>query len=241
MPHEGDNGVAGAARRREADTLRHLASIKSTTKDAGLVLSRLVSANDVAARLLSLRTLLQACVNADPSMSSIGFLAPLSDAQADEYWTAIGSLLDRPQPSVFLFVVTSPSPSSALSIDDNDNDNDNTAPATAAVAGETAVLGTIQVLTIPKANHSHRAEVAKLLVRPSARRMGLASMLMAHAEAFAKHTLDKKLLTLDTMSTTPARDFYLRTGWTEWGQCPSYAAMADGSLGMTSFFHKFLE
>lgn len=84
-----------------------------------------------------------------PSTSSIGFLAPLSDADADQYWRSLGASLGT---TCHLFVLNDP---------DGDDDDDQ---ATAA---------SVQLLTDPKVTHAHRGEVAKLLVRPSARRRGL--------------------------------------------------------------------
>lgn len=174
---------------------------------------------DIEAHLPSLRSLLQSCVNTDPSTSSIGFLAPLSDADADHYWRSLGPGLGT---TCHLFVMSDP----------------------AAGEGRTQekgeVAATAQLLTIPKATHAHRGEVAKLLVRPAGRRSGLGRGMMAHVEAFARDELGLRVLTLDTETETPALDFYRGTGWVEWGTCPDYAAFADGRLGSATFFFKSL-
>jgi hypothetical protein len=55
----------------------------------------------------SLRALLQLCVNTDPAASSIGFRAPLPDA--DAYWSeSVAAKLDVPPADkpIHLFVVT---------------------------------------------------------------------------------------------------------------------------------------
>lgn len=169
---------------------------------------------DIEAHLPSLRSLLQSCVNTDPSTSSIGFLAPLSDADADHYWRSLGASLGT---TCHLFVMSDP----------------------AAGEGE-EVAATAQLLTIPKATHAHRGEVAKLLVRPAGRRSGLGRGMMAHVEAFARDELGLRVLTLDTETDTPALAFYRGTGWVEWGTCPDYAAFADGRLGSATFFYKSL-
>ncbi|KAF3761657.1 hypothetical protein M406DRAFT_64831 [Cryphonectria parasitica EP155] len=175
---------------------------------------RLLTAADVESRLPSLRTLLQSLVNDDPAASSIGFLAPLSDADADEYWRSVAAKLDTVPQTCYLFVVWG---SDALDI-----------------------MGTVQLQLMPKATHAHRAEIAKLLVRPSAQRRGLGRKMMDHVEDVARGS-DIQLLTLDTKTETPARAFYERTGWTVWGTCPEYAAFADGRLGSTTFFYKSLK
>ena len=51
----------------------------------------------------------------------------------------------------------------------------------AAFAGE-ELVGTVQVALAMPPNQPHRAEIAKLLVRRSARRRGIAERLMAQAE-----------------------------------------------------------
>lgn len=182
---------------------------------------RLSSPADIEAHLPSLRSLLQSCVNPEPSMSSIGFLAPLSDSDADGYWLSLGTSLSV---TCHLFILTVP----AL-LEDGDR-----------LEEECEVAASAQLLTIPKATHSHRGEVAKLLVRPSSRRSGLGKAMMDHVEAFARDALGLRVLTLDTETETPARAFYRRTGWVEWGTCPDYAAFADGRLGSATFFVKSL-
>lgn len=169
---------------------------------------------DIEAHLPSLRSLLQSCVNTEPSTSSIGFLARLSDEDADRYWRSLGPGLGT---TCHLFVMSDP----------------------AAGEGE-EVAATAQLLTIPKATHAHRGEVAKLLVRPAGRRSGLGRGMMAHVEAFARDELGLRVLTLDTETETPALAFYRGTGWVEWGTCPDYAAFADGRLGSATFFFKSL-
>lgn len=180
-------------------------------------ISRISGPADIEAHLPSLRSLLQSCVNTDPSTSSIGFLAPLSDADADRYWRSLGAILGA---TCHLFILVL------------------TGPASGQEEGE--VAATAQLLTIPKATHAHRGEVAKLLVRPSGRRSGLGRAMMAHVEAFARDSLGLRVLTLDTETETPALAFYRRTGWAEWGTCPDYAAFADGRLGSATFFVKSL-
>lgn len=176
-------------------------------------ITHLLTTEDVGTFLPSLCSLLQACVNSDPSTSSIGFLAPLSAEDAEEYWMAVGLKLSQAH---HLFVLT-----------DADNEHE--------------VLATVQLVTALKATHRHRGEVAKLLVRPSAQRRGLGKLVMDHVESFAKDDMGMQLLTLDTKTTTPATDFYKSTGWIEWGICPDYAAFADGTLGSATFFRKHLQ
>lgn len=188
-------------------------------------IARLLGPADIEARLPSLRSLLQSCVNIHPSASSIGFLAPLSDADADRYWLSLGPSLGT---TCHLFVMSDPAGRGDQPGEEKE------------VEEEEEVAATAQLLTIPKATHAHRGEVAKLLVRPSGRRSGLGRAMMAHVESFARDGLGLRVLTLDTETDTPALAFYRRTGWAEWGTCPDYAAFADGRLGSATFFVKSL-
>jgi GNAT superfamily N-acetyltransferase len=190
-----------------------------TCDETGTTISRLSGPEDIEAHLPSLRTLLQSCVNTNPSTSSIGFLAPLSDADADRYWRSLAT--SSLGTTCYLFILLDK-------------------PTSKDDSGTGEVAATAQLFTIPKATHAHRGEVAKLLVRPSSRRSGLGRAMMAHIECFARDVLGLKVLTLDTETDTPARAFYGRTGWTEWGTCPDYAMFADGRLGSATFFVKSL-
>lgn len=91
-----------------------------------------------------------------------------------------------------------------------------------------------------KETHSYKGEVRKLLVHPAHRRGGLGRRMMLKAEELSKSMLDLEMLVLDTATRTPARDFYIRLGWKEWGICPEYAKFADGRKADCSFFVKML-
>ncbi|KAK1961273.1 putative histone acetyltransferase [Colletotrichum sublineola] len=161
-----------------------------------------------------LSRLLQSCVNIDPASSSLGFRAPLSAVKATVYWESLSGQLFGVEPTTKLFVVTR------------------------ASQPDPKVIGTFQLATQPKETHAHKAEVRKLLVAAEERGHGLGKMLMDTAERFAFEALGKTLLLLDTSTESPARGFYLRLGYTEWGVCPNYATSANGELHDVSFFHK---
>src|SRR5947208_1095529 len=74
------------------------------------------------------------------------------------------------------------------------------------------LVGTVQVLLAMEPNQPHRGEIAKLLVRRSARRRGVAERLMARAEEEAR-LKGKSLLVLDTVTGDPAERLYERLGW----------------------------
>ncbi|UQC77822.1 uncharacterized protein CLUP02_03293 [Colletotrichum lupini] len=88
--------------------------------------------------------------------------------------------------------------------------------------------------------HAHKVEIGKLLVAESDRGRGLGRKLMNVAESFAQDNLAKNMVLLDTATESPAREFYLKLGYTEWGICPQYAASADGHIHESSFFYKYL-
>lgn len=99
------------------------------------------------------------------------------------------------------------------------------------------VVGSVQVVLAVPPNQPHRAEIAKLLVRRSARRQGIARLLMEHAEAEARAE-GKTLLVLDTVTGDAAERLYTRLGWTRVGVIPGYALYPDGRPCDTTVFWK---
>jgi ribosomal protein S18 acetylase RimI-like enzyme len=98
-------------------------------------------------------TLLQANVD---SGASIGFLPPLSAAEAGVYWQGVEDALRTPYRLLWIAL-----------------DND-------------LVAGSVQLDLVAKPNGSHRAEVMKLMVDPAQRRQGIARALMLALEAQAR-------------------------------------------------------
>jgi ribosomal protein S18 acetylase RimI-like enzyme len=101
------------------------------------------------------------------------------------------------------------------------------------------LIGTVQILLATPPNQPHRADVAKLLVHRSARRRGVASLLMLHAERAAL-AAKKTLLVLDTVTGSPAERLYRRLGWSTVGVIPNYALFPDGRPCDTTVFFKHL-
>lgn len=108
----------------------------------------------------------------------------------------------------------------------------------AAFAGG-ELAGTVQVALAMQPNSPHRAEIAQLLVHRSARRRGIARLLMEHAEAEAR-AAGKTLLVLDTVTGDAAERLYERLGWTRVGVIPNYALYPDGRPCDTTVFWKAL-
>jgi len=101
------------------------------------------------------------------------------------------------------------------------------------------LLGTVQIVTAMPPNQPHRADVAKLLVKRSARGHGVAAMLMDEAERAAR-SAGKTLLVLDTVVGGSAEKLYSRLGWTRVGVIPRYAMFPDRSWCDTAIFWKGL-
>ncbi|MFJ7497156.1 GNAT family N-acetyltransferase [Streptomyces sp. NPDC097727] len=99
------------------------------------------------------------------------------------------------------------------------------------------LAGTIGLVRAPLPNARHRAEVAKLMVRPSARGRGLGRSLLAAAERSAADA-GVTLLVLDTESGSPAERLYRSAGWAECGSIPDYAYDPTGVLKPTTLYYK---
>ncbi|MFW5642230.1 MAG: N-acetyltransferase family protein [Roseicyclus sp.] len=89
------------------------------------------------------------------------------------------------------------------------------------------VVGTVQLGLDTPPNQPHRAEVAKLLVHPARRRLGVASALMSTLEAEAR-ALGRSLLTLDTRTGDAAEPLYRARGYVPVGVIPGYAQAPEG-------------
>lgn len=156
-----------------------------------------------------LGSLLAGCVAGG---ASIGFLASLSPAEADAYWTKIAG--DLPGGYRVLLV------------------------AREAAGG--AIVGSAQLALEARANGRHRAEVQKVMVRPSHRRRGIAARLMAELEAMAR-ARGVWLLFLDTSdSHAGAREFYETLQYVYVGGIPGYALDPRGTPEKNAIFYKTL-
>ena len=141
--------------------------------------------------------------------ASVGFMLPMSIAKAGAYWRRVGADLARGGRLVFV-----------------GHDE----------LGQ--IAGAVQVLLDQPENQPHRGEIAKMLVRRSARRRGLGAALLAAAESAAADA-GKTLLVLDTASPDAER-LYQRRGWQRCGHIPGYALMPDGEPCGTTVYYKVL-
>lgn len=101
------------------------------------------------------------------------------------------------------------------------------------------VIGTVSVLLAMPDNQPHRADVAKMQVRQSARRRGLGAALVRAAEAAAREA-GRTLLVLDTVTGSAAERLYARCGWVRCGVIPNYALWPAGGLCSTTVFYREL-
>ena len=101
------------------------------------------------------------------------------------------------------------------------------------------LVGTVQVVLATPANQPHRGDIARMLVRRSARRRGIARRLMEHAEREALAE-GRTVLVLDAVTGGDAARLYERLGWTRVGDIPDYALYPDGRPCSTTYFWKAL-
>lgn len=140
--------------------------------------------------------------------ASVGFVWPFPIDRARAFWDGVAATLGDDQRHVLI-----------------------------ARQGE-RVVGTVQLVFARQDNGRHRAEVAKLLVHPDARRQGIAAALMEAIEAVARRR-GMRLLVLDT-GTPAAEALYRRLGFAVSGVVPNYAADVFGGFLATTFMHKEL-
>jgi ribosomal protein S18 acetylase RimI-like enzyme len=102
-----------------------------------------------------------------------------------------------------------------------------------------AVIGTGTLVLAGLPNGRHRAEVAKLLVRPDAQGHGVGRELLAALEAEAV-VHGRRTLVLDTVTDSPAQRLYESAGWTVVGVIDDYADLPDGTPSPTTYLTKRL-
>ena len=100
------------------------------------------------------------------------------------------------------------------------------------------IVGTVQLVFPSPPNQRHRADVAKLLVHPAARRHGIARALMTRLHEIAA-AAGRTLLTLDTVTGSGAEALYTSLGYVTVGVIPRYARAAlTPELESTTIMYK---
>ncbi|WP_229779439.1 GNAT family N-acetyltransferase [Pseudomonas matsuisoli] len=141
--------------------------------------------------------------------ASIGFLANVTDEELARYLNEVGERLSRGDLVVW------------------------------AAEREEALVGSVQLSLITKANGLNRAEVQKLLVHSRARRLGIATALMQAVERHARG-IGRRLLYLDTLAHSDAERLYQRLAYQRVGEIPDYAADPKGHYCATALYYKQL-
>lgn len=138
--------------------------------------------------------------------ASVSFMSPLTRERAEAFWASVADSVARGERILLV----------------------------AEAEGE--IVGTVQVVFAGPENQPHRADVAKMLVRSRARRLGIGERLMRAAEDAAR-AAGRTLLVLDAVTGGDAERLYARIGWTKVGVIPNYALFPDGrSCDTTCFF-----
>jgi GNAT superfamily N-acetyltransferase len=140
--------------------------------------------------------------------ASVNFMWPMTRDKAERFWRGVADGLARGDRAVLV----------------------------AEIDGR--IIGTAQTVWAPQENQPHRADVAKMLVRREARRLGVGAALLRAAEVAARDA-GKRVLVLDTASDSAER-LYEREGWQRVGCIPEFALMPDGALCDTHVFYKKL-
>lgn len=143
--------------------------------------------------------------------ASVSFMAPLAREKAEAFWRSVAEGVAAGDRMLLV--------------------------AEDEACGE--IVGTVQVVLRLPENQPHRAEIAKVLVRRSARRQGVGSLLMRAAEEAAR-AAGRTLLVLDTVTGGDAERLYERLDWQRVGVVPGYALMPDGRPCDTTIFYKSL-
>lgn len=183
-------------------------SIATPPLDGSATQWQLLATTTLAGHETALARLLQEVVQ---DGASIGFLPPLTLADALAYWRGVALSLQRGERLLWL--------------------------ALAHTEQGVNLLGTVQLALCNKANGRHRAEVEKLMVAPHARGLGIGRALMTALEQAASQA-GRSLLVLDTRVGDVASLLYLGLGYQGAGQIPAFAINGDGSLAATQFFYK---
>jgi GNAT superfamily N-acetyltransferase len=139
--------------------------------------------------------------------ASVGYMAPFSHAEAREAYAAWAAEAERGRRLVMAAFVNG------------------------------YLVGTVQVVLALMPNQPHRGEIVKLLVHRSARKRGIAGLLMEGAEAEARAE-GKTLLVLDAVTGGDASRLYERMDWVTVGVVPDFALYPDGRPCDTTYYWK---
>ncbi|WP_445536320.1 GNAT family N-acetyltransferase [Acinetobacter sp. G18] len=141
--------------------------------------------------------------------ASIGFLAPIEKNEVLNYWREVNHKLAQGNSRLWIAI------------------------------REGKIVGSVQLSLVSKKNGVHRAEVEKLMVLTSARKQGIATLLMNELENFAREK-DLRLLVLDTREGDVSELLYSKIGFVRVGVIPSFALSSNGNYDGTAIYYKRL-
>ena len=166
-----------------------------------------LSPSAVADAQPELVALLRDCVH---SGASLGFLAPLPESDADDYWRSVAAQIAAGARTVLVA---------------RDNDR---------------VVGSGQLAYESKPNGRHRAEINKVMVLPSHRRRGIAAEIMRALEHCARDRAVRLLFLDTAEGEGGAQHFYESLGYLYAGGIPDYALDPDGRPMKNAIYYKLL-
>lgn len=162
---------------------------------------------DVTQATTNLPGLVALLQNAVDQGASVGFLAPLAAETAALYWHGVLESVASGDKKLWL------------------------------AHAQGTLVGAVQLEPCGRENGRHRAEVQKLFVLHTARRAGVAALLMQALEQYAGSAHIRTLF-LDTETGSPAELFYQRGGYTKVGDIPDYCLSSGGAPSGTSIYYK---
>jgi GNAT superfamily N-acetyltransferase len=141
--------------------------------------------------------------------AAVSFLAPLSHVAADTFWQGVAADVVAGTRLVLV----------------------------AKVDGR--VVGCVHLAIATQMNAPHRVEIQKMLVHSAYRRRGLATALLAAAEAETVR-LGRTLIVLDTEEGSAGETLYAKCGYQRAGLIPNFARSSGGGFHATVLFYKML-
>ena len=166
-----------------------------------------LSSESLAAAQNDLVGLLRDCVH---NGASLGFLAPLPESDAIDYWRGLAPQISSGNRTVL------------------------------AARDGGRIVGSGQLAYESKPNGRHRAEINKVMVLPSHRRRGIAAELMRALERCARDRNIRLLFLDTAEGAGGARHFYDSLGYSYAGGIPDYALDPDGRPMKNAIYYKLL-
>ncbi|MDO7434851.1 GNAT family N-acetyltransferase [Acinetobacter baumannii] len=141
--------------------------------------------------------------------ASIGFLAPIEKNEVLNYWREVNHKLAQSNSRLWIAIQ------------------------------QGTIIGSVQLSLVSKQNGVHRAEVEKLMVLTTARKQGIATLLMNELENFSKEK-GLRLLVLDTREGDISELLYSKIGFVRVGVIPDFALSSNGNYDGTAIYYKKL-